>query len=248
MPQTMREVNLGNNALLFNVSQCLTALDELINRPDHLPGIGCFYGPSGYGKSSAAAVARTNRDAYYIQAQSGWTRKALHLALLKRMGITPAKTIYEMTEQVATQLVNSEKALIIDEADHLVNRGIIEAIRDLYEASYAPIMLIGEENLPAKLRPWECMHGRILDFYPAQPASYDDAVTLRQKYVTKVVIVDDLLEFVHRESKGSVRRICVNLERIQRVAISIGHTEIDLAGWGNRPLSTGEAPARRLPI
>ncbi|WP_300555176.1 ATP-binding protein [Desulfovibrio sp.] len=248
MPQAIKQVNPGNKAMLFNVSLCVNTLEKAISRLDHLPGITVFYGPSGFGKSTAAAVAMTNLDAYYVQAQSSWTRKAVHLAILKSMGINPAKTVYEMGDQIATQLVNSERPLIIDEADHLVNKGIIETIRDIYEASQAPIMLIGEEFFPANLKRWERFHGRILSWAPAAPASYEDAAALRQKFATRVSIADDLLELVHRESKGSVRRICVNLERIQQVALSNGLKAMDVAGWGSRELYTGEAPSRRLSV
>jgi Uncharacterized ATPase, putative transposase len=248
MSQEDRKVNLGNKAMLFNVSTFLTAVERAMNREHHLPGFVGFNGPSGYGKSSAAAVAVTHLDSYYVQAQSSWTRKALLLSILKSMGITPAKTIYEMNEQIATQLINSGRPLIIDEADHLVNRGIIEMVRDLYETSQATIVLIGEENLPGNLKRWERFHGRFLTWIPAAPASYGDAVALRQKYATKVDIADDLLDLVHRESRGSVRRICVNLANIQQVALSNGLKEMDLAGWAGRDLYTGEAPARRIPI
>lgn len=246
MTQAVNSVNMAGKAPLCNVTLCLSALETAKNRPRHLPGLVVFYGPSGFGKSSAAAVAVTHNNAYYVQAQSSWTRKAFYLAVLKVMGISPNKTIYEMGEQIAVQLVSSGRALIIDEADHLVAKGIIEAVRDIYEATLAPVMLIGEENLPGNLKRWERIHGRVLEFVPAQPASLEDAKELRAMYARKVVIADDLLALVHEASNGSVRRICVNLERIQTVALEDGKTEIDLAAWGERPLYTGEAPARRV--
>lgn len=246
MAQTMNCVNMAGKAPLVNVALCLGALSSATNRPRHLPGLVVFYGPSGFGKSSAAAVAVTRTGAYYVQAQSSWTRRAFALALLKVMGVAPAKTIYEMTEQVAMQLVSSGKPLIIDEADHLVARGIVEAVRDIYEATLAPVMLIGEENLPGDLKRWERIHGRVLEFVPAQPASFDDARELRAMYATKVAISDDLLALVHQASKGSVRRICVNLERIKDIALKNGKTEMDAAAWAGRDLYTGEAPARRV--
>lgn len=246
MTQAANSVNMAGKAPLLNVSLCLGALDAAKDRPRHLPGLVVFYGPSGFGKSSAAAVAVTQTSAYYVQAQSNWTRKAFSLALLKVMGIAPAKTIYEMGEQIAVQLVTSGKALIIDEADHLVAKGIIEAVRDIYEATLTPVMLIGEENLPGNLKRWERIHGRVLEFVPAEPASFDDAKALRAMYAKKVAIADDLLAVVHEQAKGSVRRICVNLERIQSVAQTDGRTEMDKTAWGERPLYTGEAPARRV--
>jgi DNA transposition AAA+ family ATPase len=248
MTQAANSVNMAGKAALLNVDLCLGAMETARNRPRHLPGLVVFYGPSGFGKSSAAAVAVTQTGAYCVQAQSSWTRKAFFLALLKVMGIAPAKTLYEMGEQIAVQLVTSGKALIIDEADHLVAKGIIESVRDIYEATLTPVMLIGEENLPGSLKRWERIHGRVLEFVPAQPASFDDAKALRAMFAKRIIVADDLLALVHRESKGSVRRICVNLERIQSVAQTDGRTEMDLAAWGERSLYTGEAPARRVSL
>jgi hypothetical protein len=44
-----------------------------------------------------------------------------------------------------------------------------------------------------------------------------------------------------------VRRILVNLEHIKGQAQARGLASINLAEWGDRPLFTGKAPARRLP-
>lgn len=119
------------------------------------------------------------------------------------------------------------------------------AIRDIYEGSGAAILLIGEEGLPNKLRRWERFHGRIMDFCPALPADFEDAKALRQIYCS-VTISDDLLLAIHEAAKGSVRRICVNLERVQEEAGRDGLEEMTLAAWGNRELFTGEAPRRRV--
>jgi DNA transposition AAA+ family ATPase len=248
MTNSAPNVYLAGKASLVNVALFLSLLETTKNRPRHLPGLGVFYGPSGWGKSTAAAVGVAHTGAYYVQAQSSWTRKAFFLAILKVMGIAPAKTLYEMGEQIATQLVLSEKALIIDEADHLVNKGIIEAVRDIYETTLAPVILIGEEGLPVSLKRWERIHGRVLEFVPAEPASLEDAKALREMYAKKVHIADDLLALVHELSRGSVRRICVNLERTQAVALEDGLTAMALATWAGRELYTGEAPARRISI
>lgn len=239
-------LNLMGKAPLVNISLCVAAMDKAVNRKSHLPGIITFTGPSGFGKSSAAAVTANRFDAVYIQARSSWTRKAAHLAILKEMGVTPARTLYAMAEQVAEQLALSQRPLIIDECDYLVKNGTIELVRDIYEASNSAIMLIGEEGLPGKLRQWERFHARVLDFVLAQPATLADARALCGLYVDGVDIADDLLVYVHHEAKGSVRRICVNLERIREEAADNGLTVMDRAAWGDRPLFTGEAPARRL--
>lgn len=245
MTNSPTPVNIPGKAPLANVGLTLAALGGAMNRPSHLPGIVVLYGPSGLGKSTAASLATTQFSAYYVQVKSSWTRKAVYQSILKDMGIVAAKTIYEMEEQVGAQLAASRRPLIIDEADHLVAKGCIEIVRDIYEGSNAAILLIGEENLPNGLERWERIHNRVLEWVPAQFADIDDARALRDLYCNKVSIADDLLEFIHLASKGVVRRICVNLERVQQYALTLGKKEIGMADWGDRALYTGDAPKRR---
>ena len=246
MAQEKESVNYLGLAPLTNVALCMDALEAAVNRPAHLPGITVFAGPSGFGKSSAAAVAATRFDAVYVQARSTWTRKAAHQFILKEMGVAPGRTLAEMAEQVAEQLALSRRPLILDECDYLLKNDSIEIVRDMYEGSGAAIMLIGEEKLPASLKRWERFHGRILRFVAAEPVSLEDARAMAKLYAGGVDIADDLLARIHREAKGSARRVCVNIERARKEAAGNGLTAIDLAAWGNRPLYTGEAPARRL--
>lgn len=244
MQHATATVNLPGKAPLANVGLTLGALNGAINRPAHLPGIVVLYGPSGLGKSTAATIATVQLRAYYVQAKSSWTRKAVYQSILKSMGVDPAKTIYEMEEQVTAQLAASRRPLIVDECDHLVAKGIIEVVRDIYEGSGAAILLIGEEHLPANLARWERIHNRVLEWVPAQYADLDDARALRDLYCAKVSVGDDLLEHIHAQSKGVARRICVNLERVQQAGLELGKKAMDLTTWGKRPLYTGEAPVR----
>ncbi len=234
-------------APLANVGMCLRALERGMNRPPHLPGMVCFYGPSGWGKSTAAAYVANKHRAAYIECKSTWTRKAVLLALAKELGLpAPARTIYELTDQICEQLALTGRPVIIDEMDHLVDKSAVEVVRDIYEGSGAAILLIGEERLPKKLERWERFHGRILDFYGAQPAGMDDARHLARLYCPALTIDDDLLAAIHKASRGSVRRICVNLERVNEFAQGQGMAEIGKDDWGDRPLFTGQAPARRV--
>lgn len=244
MTQNLEYVNTV--APLANVSLCVRALERAMERPAHLPGMVCFYGPSGWGKSTAAAYTANRHRAHYVECKSTWTRKATLLAILHEMGIPAPRTIYEMTDAICEQLARSGRPLIIDETDHLVDKKAVEIIRDLYEGSGAAILLIGEERLPNKLERWERFHGRILDFVPAQPADLEDTAHLARLYCREVVINNDLLSKIHKASGGSARRICVNLERVQEEALAQGLDAICAADWGNRSLFTGQAPTRRV--
>lgn len=234
-------------APLTNVGLAMSALERAIDRSYHLPGMVVYYGPSGYGKSISATYTANNLRAYHVECKSTWAKGALLDAILKEMGIEPKSRLADKTEQISEELVLSQRPLIIDEMDHIVDKKAVEVIRDIYEGSQAAMLLIGEEKLPAKLKRWERFHGRVLDWVPAQPASMSDAKHLRKIYTRGMDVADDLLAEVHRVSRGSVRRICVNLDRIRETADVEGWQSVNKATWANRELYTGEAPHRRLP-
>jgi len=233
-------------APLTNVALCLSALETAMGRDQHLPGLVEFHGPAGWGKSIAAAHARAVHNAYLVQVKSLWTRKAFLLAVLSEMGIAPEDTCYQMADQISEQLALSGRALIIDEFDHLVQQKAVEIVRDIYEGSNAPILIIGEEQLPNKLKLWERFHGRVPNFVAAQPADLEDAKLLRKFYVKKVAIEDDLLEHLVAALRGNVRRISTNLSLIEQEAMKDGKRKVDRDWWGERPLNTGEVPQRRV--
>lgn len=233
-------------APLQNVMLCTRLLEQAMNRPAHLPGMVTFFGPSGWGKSFAAAYAANKYRAYYVECKSIWTKKSLLGAILKEMGIEPAKTSADMVEQISQQLALSGLPLIIDEMDHIVEKKAVEVIRDIYEGSSAPILMIGEENIDTKLLKWERFHNRMLAWQGAQPADLEDTRQLARLYCPDITIADDLLERIQRESMGVARRICVNLNQVQQAAYSEGTDEIDAKLWGNRSLYTGNAPRRKV--
>lgn len=243
---TENQTRVNSVALLSNVAIITRAIIKAEERPSHLPGLVVVYGHSGYGKTYAASFAAANQNAIYVAAKSTWTKKTYLNSILNEMGIHPAKTIGEMMEQVCEQLALSGKVLIVDEFDYCVaNQGLLSLTRDIYDGSLAPIVLIGEELLPARLEKEERFHNRILEWIPAQPATFDDAKKLRDLFCHEVVISDDLLGKISEVSDGRVRRICVNLERVQDFALSEGLRAVDLKSWGNNEFYKCTAPARR---
>ena len=241
---TAKTPNVNTVAPLTNVGLCLALLERAVNRPQTLPGMVVFHGPSGYGKSTAAAFVRNKLNACYVECKSTWTKKALLTEILREMGVAPHKTVYEMYNQICEHLVG--RILIIDEMDHIVDRKLVEVIRDIYEGSQAPMLLIGEEQLPSKLEQWERFHGRILDWQAAQPVGLADVAHLSRLYCPGLDVGEDLLIRIHDLSKGSVRRVCVNLAKVFEEARRSGMKEVCVESWGARELYTGRAPARRL--
>jgi len=237
----------GHIAPLMNVSLLAGAVRRATERNQELPGIVCFSGWSGLGKSFAACFSANKYRAYHVACQSSWTRKALLLAILKEMGIVPAKSNYEMADQISEQLALSKRPLIIDEVDHLLDKGnMLEIIRDLYEGSNGVIVLIGEENAPAKIRAQsERFHNRVLEWVLAQPASVEDAVHLARIYAPGLMIDADVLELLVGKVKGVARRISVNLDKLNKDAAAAGLARVTLADMAGFQFYTGDAPTRK---
>lgn len=235
-------------ARIGNIAQCQNALERAMARAANLPGLVCFYGPSGWGKSLSANYLCNLQRGYYIQCKSLWSKKVTLAKVLGEMGIKPAATSGDMLDQVCDQLSASGRPLVIDEFDHLVDKKAVELVRDIYEGSQAPILIIGEEQLPQKLKLWERFHGRILAFVPALPVSLDDARLLTAVYAPGITYADDLLDYLVSLAHGSVRRVCVNIDQIREEAGAVGATHVDLAWCKPHGIKfyTGEAPKRRL--
>lgn len=239
------EKNNSGVAPLFVVMAATSVMDQIVNRTDRLPGIGVLYGFPGYGKTMAAAKLVNMYNAIHVEAKSFWNRKNVLETILHGMGIRAENTITKMFDQVCKELSDSGRPLIMDEMDHLVEKGAVEIIRDIHDKADAPILLIGEERLPAKLAKWERVHSRIMVWTPAPAANMDDAVELAKYYATGISVEADLLQLIVEKAHGSVRRISVNLDRVKSEAISRGISSISLKEWGKAELYTGEAPAPR---
>lgn len=235
----------GRWAGLQNVMLCSRIMERAINREPNLPGIVAFTGPSGYGKSMAASYCANKFNGFYVECRSYFTRKSFAEAILTEMGIRPARTLAGMMNQAAEQLDLSQRPLIIDEGDYLVDNKTINLLRDLHEAGRTSILLIGEENMPRNLLRLERFHNRVLVWELAQPSNNDDTRKLAAHYCPGIEVDADLLNRVREVSRGVARRICVNLDMIRDHCQKHGLRKIDLDGWGKRALYSGDAPQRR---
>lgn len=236
-------------ANINNLSLVAIAMQRLVNRQDGLPGLGVLYGPSGFGKTTATVAVANKTRAYYVQMRSAWSKKTLLEKICFEMGLPPAKTTAACLDLICEQLAASQRPLIIDEADYLVTKtGMVELMRDIYEGSQAPVMLVGEELLPTKLKKYERFHGRVLAWVPAQPVGMDDAAELAKVYAPNVVIKPDLLAHLVEISHGSVRRVTVNLVNLAEFAAEKGLPELGVGDIAKAELYKGEAPKRGVKV
>lgn len=232
-------------ALLKNVVATMGLVQRLKDRGQHMPGFGVVFGHSGYGKTYSAIFAQNKTGGPRIEIGDSWTKKTLVSAILKELGLrAPAGTVASLTEKAIELLAQPDHPpLIIDEADKLVDKNMIELVREIQEGAQVPIILIGEEALPKKLERVERVHNRVLDWVMAQPADLEDTRKLAGLFCPSLPIDDASLDALREASDGRARRIVTNLYHLKEFAATRGLTSID-AGGPAPNFTTGAAPRR----
>lgn len=233
---------------LENVASFMAMTMRLVDRAPHLPGFGVCHGPSGYGKTYASIYSQNKTKAVRVEVGDSWSRGTLLRAILREYGETlkGRLPISDMAERCISVMGDeTTRPLIIDEADKLVDKNMIEIVRELQESSGAPVILIGEEKLPHKLLSVERMHNRVLDWFPAQPCGIADVRTLANAFVPGVKLEGDLLDAIRTSSGGRARRIVVNLAHAAEIARNKNLKTLDLKAWGGDGFFTGEPPQQR---
>jgi len=238
-------VPINNIAPLANVARLMTLVDRLQNRAHGLPGLGCFYAPAGFGKTHAGIFAASKFDACHVQALPfGGTKKLMEMIVVE-LGFAPARTVAGLFDQAAAEFARKGYPLIIDEADQILRDTTIEAIRNLQDHTGVPVILMGEELLPQKLKRWERVHSRILSWEAAEAVTLDDIGHLAAIYARGVTLDPDLKQGLLAASRGSIRNASNSLAFMGEFAALKGLKHLSLANWAAGAFHTGEAPEAR---
>lgn len=236
----------GTIAALKNVSGFFELVTRVRDRSPMLPNIGVMHGRSGDGKSYASIYAQNKTRAIRVEVGDSWTRKTLLCAILQECGVPrPSGSVPELA-QAAIQTLAEEprRPLFIDEADKVCDKGYIELVREIAMGSNVPVLLIGEEKLPAKLAHVERLHNRILAWFGAEPCDLGDAKKLAELLLDPVTIEDALLEDIRLQGDGRARRIATSLDGVAHWARNAGVTAVLKANYDG-PIYTGEPPKAR---
>ena len=219
-------VNPMTIAPLKNVATLMDIYYAMKNRRHGSSPLATFSGFSGYGKTMACDFVVHREDCYRVEVSSYWTKKDFCRAVLTELMFEAPEsmTISKMMAKIAERLGQESSAvLIIDEADFLAEKKMIELVRDIQRESQASIILVGEERLNEKLKPWDRIFDRALHKVLAQPCDVEDAATLARKSAAPVItLADDLIASIVDRTKGRARRISNTLDSVLETARNHG--------------------------
>ncbi|MVO16828.1 AAA family ATPase [Parasedimentitalea huanghaiensis] len=231
---------------LTNVAKMASLLKELESRTWGAPGFGVFHGPPGYGKTFGAIFCADKLDAIHLAVQSEWSKKFFLQQLLRELGRPTKGTVPELVQTANEALAIDGRALIIDEADYLISKGILNIVRDLHDGSQIPILLIGMENFPQLLNKHDQFKSRVLSWSEALPADMTDARHLADMVSPSgMTIEDDLLEIIRERHTGNARWIVKEVSHVCKEAKKLGLDDISKAVWGGLEFMRDTAPVPR---
>jgi hypothetical protein len=236
-----------NLAALPNVSKLLALVEKLETRHVSLDGLGVMHGRPGLGKTSAGAASAVLQGALHLVVESMVTPRSLLEMIAENMGVRhpkkcPNNVLFRM---VAHAREESGRTLILDEADRLMKTSLIELVRDLYDQTKAPIVLIGEEDLPQELLRWPRVHSRVLAWSGVEDATAMDVDLLAPVHLPGIEITADLKAALLVGSGHNHRYIVGNMAAIADAARVKGLRRMTLADWGDGVFYGGKAPVPR---
>lgn len=235
-----------------NVSRLKSAGDALVQREPGMPGMGLIWGPTGYGKTTAATWFINQVHGVYVRAVSLWSPKTMLTAIARELDID-ARSLNngELLEAIVERLSKTGRPVFIDEADYVVeSKRLTDTLRDIHDLSTAPVILIGMHGIEKRIKRNPQFTGRLAQWVGFDGLDIEDARLLADG-LCEVQVADDLLQQLHREATPSdgtgaeVRRLVVGLGQIETYARVRGQSAMGAADWPKgRSFFMGSAPQR----
>lgn len=225
-----------------NVSRLKTAGEALIQRSYGMPGMGLIWGPTGYGKTTAATWFINQCHGVYVRAIELWSPAGMLDAIARELDLDPKGSNGKKIDQIVQKLAETGRPLFVDEADYVVERKLLtNTLRDIHDLSTVPVILIGMHGIERRIRGNEQFTGRIAQWVTFEGADADDARLLADG-LCEVKVAQDLLDVLHtaatpkRRTDSShagaeLRRLLVGLSQIESYAKARGWDAIGLNDW-----------------
>ena len=206
-----------------NISALVRALESLSARGAGEEGMALFYGAPGAGKTTALAYAQQRTRATMLRARSTWSITSMLGQLLRELGLSGTGSRDARLDRVVEHLAMHPRPLLVDEADYALRHpDLLDVLRDVYDLSQVPVVLVGMLDAPRILRshPRMARHRRrVTRWVEAQPLALDELKRVAEE-LCEVAVGERLFTRLHEESRGNIGLAVVGLGAIERAGKS----------------------------
>lgn len=202
-------------------------------------------GPAGYGKSQTVDQWAVSSGAAYLRAKVEWTPSYFMRELAETLKLDSRGRAKDVFGRIAGVLGGQQIPLVIDEVEHCLRDSaqVLEAIRDLSDLTEVMVILVGMDQVQAKIARHAQISSRIAKVVEFQPATPED-VTAFCTQLSDVTITPDLIAEIHRQSAGRVREIMNAIATVEQTAKRNGNSTANLQDMAGQTL-THDWQARR---
>lgn len=195
-------------------------------------------GEAGFGKSDTVYRHAVETNAAFLRAKTEWTPHYFMSELADVLKVDSRGRARELFARVSGALAKDGIPLIIDEVEHCLRDGaaVLESIRDLSDLTEVTVIMVGMEQVQAKIARYPQISSRIAHVVTFGPATVND-VALVCGQLCNVKVADDLVAEVQRQASGRMREVMNAIALIEREAKRNGLETVELKHMGNRPLT-----------
>lgn len=203
-----------------NVQRLRKVIGMAVDTEKGRPGMVAVWGEAGTGKTEASQMLYAEQG-FYLRAMEGITQCAFMQDLCYEVKGSRPHGTHRCKTEIIHELEGTHTPIYIDEADRLDIRRI-EDMRDIYDMTGCPIILIGEQAFLSRLE----SRSRIIDRIPQEfrvPFGKIERtdVMLFALEAADLNLTPEAAALIHSEAKGVFRRVhnCVlSVESAARVA------------------------------
>jgi len=230
-------------AMTKNLRRFLAAVRDLQDRSPGIEGMGLVWGLPGEGKSTAITFTTNTVDGIYINVLRDWSPVSLLGALMIELGMDPLRIRAQMVDFIVKKLMEQPRPIFVDEAQRL-SEHMMGSLRDVYDLTGCPLMLIGDERLARNTQTRGRFARRITQWIEFRGIDLDDTRAVAAE-TCEVAVADDLLAHLHQAARANVGRVTSGLAAIEKFGKSNGLDTVSMADWGDRQLFFDQPKFRR---
>ena len=234
-----------------HVIRAVDAVEALHNRGRGEEGMALLYGKPGEGKTTTVGYLVNQFDGVFVRARVSWTVTSMLQTLMKEIQREPHHRRSPMVDAAVEWFVTQQRMLIVDEADYLLQqREMLDALRDIYDLSKVPILLVMMERAPRKIQSDPTLarfKRRITQWVKFDGLSVEDTAKVCRELPelsdqTPIDVGRGLVERIHKEAGGNIGFIVIALGKVERFARTNSLECVTLSDFAGRDLFDDRSP------
>lgn len=195
-------------------------LEEIARMCDIRQEMGVAVGSSGIGKTQAIAAYRVeNPSTVLVEVVPTFTTKVLLDTICSLLSLSHG-TLHQMFERLVDKLRDTQRLLIIDEAEHLPVRAL-EMLRRLHDQTRIGVLLVGmprlRQNIEDNRRDFSQIANRIGYYMPLTDLRASDIELFASEFFDEGC-PPELLDVYGKCAQGCARRLVKLLSRSVEIA------------------------------